>query len=305
MRTGALVVLAALTSLVGLGSPAGADPAPPTSWEVTIAMRVEPEPPGPFTLRVALPDDSYHQRVVDVDVRARGLDAKLERTDPHPHVRIHGRLRDARRVSVTFRVETDDVTLQLPPITRLDDPPAGLLPYLVPAPLFQSRSILVREFLESQVAPELNAAGTAALLETLLRVTRREIEHRRDGKSLALDVLRRRAGKRIGIERLFTTFLRCARVPARFVEGVNLKSSTRKKRVFWTEVWAEDRWWPVSASANRIGRLPRSYVALARDGTRVVQAEGARVGYSVQAVAVGAKRRTKKDRAEQGNGGDS
>jgi hypothetical protein len=44
--------------------------------------------------------------------------------------------------------------------------------------------------------------------------------------------------------------------------------------VFWTEVWADGAWWPVSASRGWIGDLPPSYVGLARDGARVVVVDG-------------------------------
>jgi transglutaminase-like putative cysteine protease len=125
-------------------------------------------------------------------------------------------------------------------------------------------------------------------MQGILAAIRREIEHRRDGKSLTLDVLRSRQGKSIGIERVFTTSLRCAGIPARMVEGINLKSSTRRKRVFWTEVWAQGRWWPVSASGGWTGRVPRHYLALARDGARVVEVEGpVEMRYGVQGFGIG------------------
>ncbi len=49
-------------------------------------------------------------------------------------------------------------------------------------------------------------------------------------------------------------------------------------------MWAQNRWWPVSASSGWIGRLPRAYVALTRDGQRALQIDGAsESAYAIQA----------------------
>jgi hypothetical protein len=52
-------------------------------------------------------------------------------------------------------------------------------------------------------------------------------------------------------------------------------------------VWADDVWWPVSASRGWIGRRPRNYVALTWNGPKVVQAKGAtELSYTVHVRAV-------------------
>ena len=165
----------------------------------------------------------------------------------------------------------------------LHDPPADVLDALSPAPHFPSRSILTRAFLEQHVAPLLEQ-GDSDLLSAIFQATREELRWKRSGKSLVLDVLRRRRTKRIGMERTFTTFLRCARIPARFVEGINLRKSTKRKRVFWTELWAQDAWWPVSVSQQWIGEKPAAYVALSASGRRMLQLSPELTGtYAVQA----------------------
>jgi transglutaminase-like putative cysteine protease len=127
-------------------------------------------------------------------------------------------------------------------------------------------------------------------MRAIFQATREHLVWDRAGKSLTLDVIRSGKGKRIGIERAFATFLRCARIPARLVEGVNLNSTTQRKRVFWTEVWAQDGWWPVSASRGWVGREPKSYVALTRDGQRVLSVDGPiSATYSIQAIPQGSK----------------
>jgi len=259
------------------GGPAAAEHA---QWEVTIAVRITGGTRERVRVRLALPTDGPARRVGDLKVISRGLTAEVQRGD-EPYILFSGRVRTARRVAVTFVLDSTSTEEKLPAVGPLTDPPPDLLPFLGAAPLFQARSILVREFLETQVGPVLKK-GTAPFLESIFDATRRELAWHRDGKSLALDVIRARGGKRIGIERAFTTFLRCAGIPARFVEGLDLKSRTRKKRVFWTEVWAQDTWWPLSASKGWIGRMPRSYVALARNGTRVFEVDGpATTSYAV------------------------
>lgn len=270
-RRAVLLMLLRLAT-VCLG-PEGAAADEARHWEVTVSVRVADESGAPVTLRVALPPDSGGQRLTHVEISARGLDASIVREGEHPHVLLRGPIGGARRVAVTYRVELTPVAAPLPRILPVDAPAAALIPFLTPDRLFQSRSILVRDFLETHAAP-LIRLGTRPFMQSIFDVTRAEIKHRGDGKSLALDVIRRRKGKHIGIERAFTTFLRCARIPARFVEGINLTSTTARKRVFWTEMWAQDRWWPASASQGWIGRLPGTHLALARDGTRVVHASG-------------------------------
>lgn len=253
-------------------------------WDVTVALRVKPTNGGAVSVRVALPPSDARQRLGEVSVQTRGLKAEVVRDGPAPHVMLRGKLKGPRRVAVSYAVEQLRPNEAPPPITPIEAPPAELLPFLTPSPLFQSRSILVRDFLETNVSPLLGAPGTPDLVRSIMEVTRERLPWARDGKTLTLDVIRSGRGKRIGIERVFTTFLRCARIPARFVEGLDLRSTTARKRVFWTEAWAQDAWWPMSASAGWIGKVPRGWIALTRDGERVLYVDGAAtVSYSVQA----------------------
>jgi hypothetical protein len=279
-----------LNTLIGLitfltATTASAQTPPPADaemWDVTVAVRIGDGRGKPVEVRVALPPDTPAQRISDVRVDDRGLKTQIIQGE-QPEVVLSGVIRNSRRVAVSYTVALDDVRRTVPIIAPPDDPPLDLYRELSPAPLFPSRSILVREFLEENVAPELSD-GSRGVMRAIYRVTRRRLEHRSDGKSLALDVIRRGYGQRIGIERVFTTFLRCARIPARFVEGINLKSTTKRKRVFWTEIWSKAKWWPVSASRGWIGKRPATFVALAYDGLRAVRWEGeASVSYTVQA----------------------
>jgi len=236
----------------------------------------------PVVIRLALPEDTDAQRVTDLQVAARGFEWSVAREHGEPFLLLHGKLKGARRLAVSYRIARHRQVEVVPPVSPVDPPGPDLVPFLSAAPLFQSRSILVREFLETHAGPAVATAGTD-LMRVILAATRNAIEHRKDGKTLVLDVLRRRQAQRIGIERAFTTFLRCARIPARLVEGVNLNASTQRKRVFWTEVWAHNRWWPVSASEGWLGRMPASYLALARNGARVLTVEGgATASYQIQ-----------------------
>lgn len=269
--TQAVFAGALLLMFVAAAPPAGAVGA--HRWEVTIAIRIEGGDPDPMSLRLALPSQDPGRRITGLELTPRGLKAELRRDEDGPSVLFTGSARTSRRIAATFIVDSRSFKRRLPRIVPAPDPSIDVLPYLVPGPLFQSRSLLVREFLEFHVGPVVKS-GETDLFRAIYEATRSEIAWQRDGKSLPLDVIRRRHGKRIGIERAFTTFLRCAGIPARFVEGINLESTTKQKRVFWTELWVDDRWWPVSASRGWIGRLPASYVALARNGRRVLEMEG-------------------------------
>jgi hypothetical protein len=235
--------------------------------------------------------------VSDLEVDDRSLDAVVTPDGDAPHVRFRGRIKGSRRVAVTYRVERDRRLDVVPPIYAVESPDAAILPFIRATPLLQSRSILVREFLETHVTPELRDTN-GDLMRAIFNATRASIEHDPKGKTLVLDVVRSRRAQRIGIERAFTTFLRCARIPARLVEGIDLRKKTQRKRVFWTEVWAAGRWWPVSASDGWVGRLPTSHLALARDGARVLSTEGPiEASYHVETRSLDPAPKTRKGKA--------
>ena len=262
----------------------------PSRWDVTFAIRISDGSGAPMSVRLALPADTETQHIGEVEITARGLESSLVREGQQPYVELRGKLKGSRRVAVRYSVHRRRQLAAVPAVQSLPAPAPELLSFLSPSPIFQSRSILVRDFLETNVSPLVGSAGTADLMRAILQVTRERLTWDRNGKSLTLDVIRSGKGKRIGIERAFTTFLRCARIPARLVEGVNLNSTTPHKRVFWTEVWTQGRWYPVSASHGWVGREPKSYVALTRDGERVLTVEGSvQVHYTVQAVPVEGK----------------
>lgn len=280
-------VLSALAAGLLLASGAGAAPTP-ERWDVTVALRITGATGTPVAVRVALPADTPAQRITDVSVRARGMEATVVQDAPDPHVLFRGKLKGARRVAVRYAVRRARGLAAVPAVQPVVAPAADLLPYLAPTPIFQSRSLLVRDFLETRIAPRLGSASNVDLMRAIYQGTREHLGWEPSGKTLPLDVLRSGKGQRLGIERTFVTLLRAARIPARLVEGVNLSSGSAHKRVFWTEVWAQDRWWPVSASRGWIGREPRSYVAVTRDGQRLLTVEGAAdAAYTIQAVAEG------------------
>ncbi len=283
-RTRAL--LSAAAAILLSGERTAATPIP-SRWEVTVAVRLSEGSGVPVAVRLALPADTASQQISAVAVTARGLEATVVRDGSQPYVSFTGKVKGARRVAASYSVHRVRALATMPAVQPVTAPSAELLPYLAPTPIFQSRSILVRGFLETNVSPLLGSASNIDLMRAIYQATREHIAWDAAGKTLTLDVLRSGKGKRIGIERVFTTLLRAARIPARLVEGVNLNSATRRKRVFWTEVWAQDRWWPVSASRGWIGREPKSYVALTRDGQRVLTIEGPiQAAYAVEAMPI-------------------
>lgn len=262
---------------LSLGSRAAAD-----EWDVTFAVRVGDVGGKSMEVRIALPPETPSQRVSEMRVEDRGLKTQIIQGE-QPEVVISGTVRKARRFAVTYTVAVTAAGATVPAIEPPKDPPLDLYAELSPAPLFPSRSILVREFLEEHAAPLL-ADGDRDVMRAIYNVSRTRLQHKSDGKSLPLDVIRRGQGQRIGIERVFSTFLRCARIPARFIEGIKLDSRTKKKRVFWSEAWADSEWWPVSASRGWVGKRPATFVALTHDGRRAVRMESeGSLSYTVQA----------------------
>ncbi|MGD9765189.1 MAG: transglutaminase-like domain-containing protein [Candidatus Binatia bacterium] len=276
----------AVLILLATGLAAAPVPGKSERWRVTVALRISAENGTPVAVDLALPPDGPAQRLGPVEVTGRGLTSEVVTSGTEPHVHLAGKFKGARRVAVQYVVERDRDSTTLPQIAVADAPGPELLPFLSPSPLFQTRSLLVRDFMESYVAPMLDTPG-ADLVRTIMRATREHLPADPAGKTLTLDVIRAGGGRRIGVERAFTTFVRAAGVPARFVEGVKLGSGTHRKRVFWTEVWDGNRWWAASASGNWFGSPPAGYIALTRDGRRVLTKEGkGKVSYTVNAVRV-------------------
>ncbi len=262
LLTGLAVALAACPAL-----------AAPGRWQVTVALRLSSASGAPFSLRLALPPNGDGQRLGPVEVTARGLASEVLVNRDDPQVRVSGKLKGARRVAVRFAVQRHRSAASLPAIAPPDPPRPELAPYLAPSPLFQTRSLLVRDFLATNVSPLLDAPDPD-LVRAIHRAVEEHLEIVPGGKTLGLDILRAGGGRRIGIERAFTTLLRAAGVPARFVEGLNLDSATRHKRVFWTEVWDGEGWGSISASGDWSGRPPKHYIVLTRNGRRVLTVEG-------------------------------
>lgn len=263
----------AIVAIATICVPLRAAQAEPDAWDVTIAVRVFDAGDKPVELHVAFPPENDRQRISDVTVRARGLKSDVVH-GAEPEVVFRGRVPEARRISVGFRVDRTPFRTSVPSVQPVPDPPVATLDALRPAPLYPSRSILVREFLETHVAPRLEV-GDEDMLRAIYSAIRDELPYDRSGKSLPLDVLRRGHGLRIGRERVLTASLRSAGIPAHFVEGIDLSSSTKRKRRFWNEVWADGHWYPVSVSGGWLGKLPDDYIAVVTDGRRVVRSAGA------------------------------
>jgi hypothetical protein len=70
---------AVLSAALFLLAPVAAAAATPSRWEVTVAIRITGGTGAPMAVRLALPADTPTQRVGDVEVTARGLDADVVR----------------------------------------------------------------------------------------------------------------------------------------------------------------------------------------------------------------------------------
>jgi hypothetical protein len=155
-----------------LSLPSAAPAATPSRWEVTVAIRITGGTGAPMTVRLALPADTETQQVGDVEVTARGLEAQVVHDGPEPYVLLGGKLKGARRVAVRYTVHRRRQLAAVPAVQPLPVPPVDLVQFVSPTPLFQSRSILVRDFLETNVSPHLGNAGTDDLMRTILRSRR-------------------------------------------------------------------------------------------------------------------------------------
>ena len=248
--------------------------ASPLRWDVTVAIHVTGGTGAPMHVRLALPADTETQQIGALEVAARGLEATVVRDPLQPYRRGARRVeRLAPHRGALCGLSDAGVVAGAGGPTR-PGAGAGARGVPGPSPLFQSRSILVRDFLS----------------RTSARARRRR-QHRPDARDLPSDPraahlgprrqephARRAPQRHRQARRASSASSRpfCAARIFRPVwsKGMNLNSTTRRKRVFWTEVWAQNRWWPVSASRGWVGREPYSYVAVTRDGQRVLAVDG-------------------------------
>jgi len=266
-KTTLLLILAALQILLGAcASPARAQDAPvatavqPLVRTVRLSVRVVGNG-GDARIELPLVRSDEHQTLLAEKLLPRGFEVEeVERDGNRLAILTHPALDGARRITYEFTVAVRGTreAVAPAPVTSAEPTPEDA-PWVRPTRHLQSTSPLIREKIVRFATPRLAAGETDAI--RLAWDLTKTYEHRPNGSKSVLKATRTGHAADRGLDRLFATFLRTSGVPARPVQGVDLR---RKGRRFttWVEVKSGGRWVPMSVPRDHWGELPARYVKL-------------------------------------------
>jgi len=245
--------------------PAPAPPPPkPLERLVRLTVRVTGNGEDAY-LELPLPQSDDHQTIVEEKLLSRGFHVEEELRDGNRlAILTYPRLQGPKRITYEFRVQTRSTKVEVPPApVATGEPSEEDWPWLRPTKQIQSSSPLIREKLITYATPRLEA-GERDAIRIAWDLAATGYNRKPNGSRTVLKATRVGHASDIGLDRLFTTFLRTSGVPARPVIGVQVgKLKNRKHLARWVEVKSGGDWLPMSVPRDEYGRLRARYVKLA------------------------------------------
>lgn len=139
---------------------------------------------------------------------------------------------------------------------------------LVPAERIQSDDPDIRA-----KALELAPAGVdlKTAVEAIYNYCHREIRYvETSGPTDAITALRLREASCNGKNRLMVALLRSRGIPARMVNGLILKRSSKRTTHAWTEAWVAGTWTPLCPTNGHFAKIPENYLELAKGDVAII-----------------------------------
>ncbi len=244
-----------------------------TFWRLNYTVEFHSDKPG-ARLRIAFPYDTPHNRVFRQDMFYPGL-----RTD-----RLRAQPSQAREVGLVAPRAGDqkltarfDLHLSPQKRFRVREPNAKISA--------EQRVVLLRsepgiEVEDALVAKTLQAlrkdlAKGSDLPQRLFDFCHTEIAPTETGNDTAVAALQTKTATPLGRARAFAALCRAAKLPARMVTGLEIKSDATLAQRVWVEVLIGSRWEPFEPDNGFAHELPHNYLAARRDGGEIVRATGA------------------------------
>ena len=211
------------------------------------------------SVRAPLPSSGPGQSVFDERTASEGLLFTI-RTEDGQRVGVwSGRLSGVVRVVHGFRVQTSAVRVALP-LQLPEEPPHELVASYTAAttelPVHSAE-------IQAEIArlPLASPRDPVARVRTLFALVSEEIGSAETGSDDAILTLAAREGSPRGRTLLFVTLLRAAGIPARVVQGLQLRNQTADPTQ-WAEARIGDVWVPLSPAHGFFAERPEGLVAL-------------------------------------------
>lgn len=244
-----------------------------TFWRLTYNVKFHSNEPG-ARLRLAFPFDTPHSRAFRQDMFYPGLRTERLRAAPL-EAREVGLLAPQpgdQKITVRF-----DLHLSPQKRFRAREPNANLTA--------EQRAVLLRaepgiQVDDSSVVEALqslrkNLPLGASLVNQLHDFCHRELA---PADSAATDdataTLRSKTATPLGRARTLVALCRTAKVPARVITGLEIRTDATLVRRFWVEALVAGRWEPFDPENGYAHELPHNFLAVRRDGGAVVRASG-------------------------------
>jgi hypothetical protein len=211
------------------------------------------------SVRAPLPSSGPGQSVFDERTASEGLLFTI-RTEDGQRIGVwSGRISGVVRVVHGFRVQTSAVRVPLP-MQLPPEPPRELLATYTAA---TTELPVHAAEIQAEIArlPLASPRDPVARLRTLFTLVSEEIGSAATGSDDAVLTLAAREGSARGRTLLFTTLLRAAGIPARVVQGLELRGSNAVPTE-WSEAWIDERWVPSSPVDGFFAERPEGLVAL-------------------------------------------
>jgi hypothetical protein len=234
------------------------------------------------SVRAPLPSSGPGQSVFDERTASEGLLFTI-RTEGGQRIGVwSGRLSGVLRVVHGFRVQTTPLKVELP--LELPPPP----PAEVVADYTGATTELPVHAAEIQAEigrlPLASQRDPVARLRTLFSLVSEEIGGVDTASDDAVLTLAAREGSPRGRTLLFTTLLRAAGIPARVVQGLQLRDGTAIPTE-WSEAYIGGTWVPLSPAHGFFAERPENLVALHTGSGAAVEATGSEaVGWQYHAL---------------------
>jgi transglutaminase-like putative cysteine protease len=223
------------------------------------------------SVRAPLPSSGPGQAVFDERTASEGLLFTI-RTEEGQRIGVwSGRLSGVVRVVHGFRVQTNALRVSLP-MQLPEEPPRELLATYTAA---TTELPVHAAEIQAEIArlPLASPRDPVARLRTLFALVSEEIGRAETGSDDAILTLAAREGSPRGRTLLFTTLLRAAGIPARVVQGLELRNSTADPTQ-WTEAWIDEGWVPLSPAHGFFAERPEGLVALHTGAGAGIEATG-------------------------------
>ncbi len=244
-----------------------------TFWRLIYTVEFHSDKPG-ARLRIAIPFDTPHSRAFRQDMFYPGL--RTERLRPTPM--------EAREVGLVAPQPGDqrftvryDLHLSPEKRFRVREPNANLTADQRAALLRSETGIQVEDpaVTDTLAALRKNLPLGTSLANALHDYCHRELTPADAGAAEdAATTLRRKSATSLGRARALVALCRAAKLPARVIAGLEIKTDVTLARRNWVEVLVGSRWEPFDPENGYAHELPHNYLATRRDGGDLIRASG-------------------------------